>query len=92
VAKPFADEGQRRVLIIARNAADARLWAKVPRVTHVTDQMRYSDPNVPVIPFTPLLDRREKQPSPTLSRHPHRRLRSDLSRKRDTPRMATLRD
>jgi hypothetical protein len=59
VAKPFSNLGHRRVFIIANNTAEAKAWAKVPGVTHVSDQSgdRYAYPNKPVVPFVPLNDR-----------------------------------
>lgn len=59
VAKPFGNLGQRRVLIIANNRAEAQQWAKVPGVTHVSDQTtaQYKYPNPPAVPFSYLGDR-----------------------------------
>ena len=58
-AKPFGNLGQRRVLVIANNRAEAQQWAKVPGVTHVSDQSsaQYKYPTVPPIPFSYLGDR-----------------------------------
>jgi hypothetical protein len=53
----FGDLGHRRVLVIARSADDARAWAHVPGVTHVTDERNYGHPDAPLVPFTPLTDR-----------------------------------
>jgi hypothetical protein len=39
----------RRVIVIARNKADAKAWAKVPGVTHVSDQMYYGYPTPPPV-------------------------------------------
>ncbi|MFL6618302.1 MAG: hypothetical protein ACJ8MH_06850 [Povalibacter sp.] len=59
--RKFSNLGQRRVLIIANDTADARAWAKVPGVTHVSNQGpgQYKYPNVPVIPFNYLGDRED---------------------------------
>jgi hypothetical protein len=56
----FSNLGHRRVLAIGRGTADARAWAQVPGVTHVTDQTtpQYVHPNPPVVPFHTLTDRR----------------------------------
>jgi hypothetical protein len=56
--RTFGDSGHRRVLVIARNADDARAWAHVPGVTHVTDERNYGHPDEPLVPFTALRDRR----------------------------------
>jgi hypothetical protein len=48
---PFSNLGHRRVLVIARDAQDALTWARVPGVTHVSDQEKYEHPNKPVVPF-----------------------------------------
>ncbi|HKQ80731.1 MAG TPA: hypothetical protein VJS42_00925 [Steroidobacteraceae bacterium] len=57
-SKPFGSLGHRRVLVIARDATDARLWAStVPKVTHVSSQMYYGYPTVPAVSFKPLYDR-----------------------------------
>ena len=56
--RTFGDSGHRRVLVIARNADDARAWARVPGVTHVTDERNYGHPDEPLMPFTALRDRR----------------------------------
>ncbi len=55
----FGDLGHRRVLVIARSADDARAWAAVPGVTHVTDQRNYAHPDEPLTPFTPLAHRQK---------------------------------
>jgi hypothetical protein len=59
VAKPFGNLGHRRVLVIASTRADAQAWAKVPGVTHVSDQTsaQYQHPNVPAVAFQRLTDR-----------------------------------
>ena len=55
--RTFSDLGHRRVLVIARSTEDARRWAEVPGVTHVSDQQKYDHPGAPPVPFTPLNDR-----------------------------------
>jgi hypothetical protein len=47
------------VLVVANTRADAQAWAKVPGVTHVSDQTaaQYRNPNVPAVPFQVLRDR-----------------------------------
>lgn len=59
VAKPFGNLGHRRVLVIANTRADAQAWAKVPGVTHVSDQtsVQYKNPNPPAVAFQKLTDR-----------------------------------
>ena len=58
----FSNLGHRRVLVIARSAEDAMRWAKVPGVTHVTDQLKYNHPGAPLVPFTALRDRARGDP------------------------------
>jgi hypothetical protein len=57
--RPFGNLGHRRVLVIANTEADAQAWAKLPGVTHVSDQTsaQYKNPNPPRVPFEPLKDR-----------------------------------
>ncbi len=59
VNKPFGNLGHRRVLVVANTKADAQAWAKVPGVTHVSDQTaaQYKYPNVPAVGFQRLSDR-----------------------------------
>jgi hypothetical protein len=56
--KKFSNIGHRRVIVIARNKADAQKWAKVPGVTHVSDQMYYGHPTPPPVGFKQLTDRK----------------------------------
>jgi hypothetical protein len=58
-AKKFGNLGQRRLLILAYGTAEARAWAKIPGVTHVSDQTtpQYRHPNKPMVPFSYLGDR-----------------------------------
>jgi hypothetical protein len=60
-ARPFGNLGQRRVLIIARDNAEAVAWSKVPGVTHVSNQGsgKYGYPLKPVISFNYLGDREQ---------------------------------
>ncbi|HKQ81267.1 MAG TPA: hypothetical protein VJS42_03650 [Steroidobacteraceae bacterium] len=55
--KTFSNIGHRRVLVIARTTADAKLWSAVSGVTHVSDQMYYGYPTPPPVAFKPLYDR-----------------------------------
>ncbi|HET9865508.1 MAG TPA: hypothetical protein VFP37_18880 [Steroidobacteraceae bacterium] len=55
----YSDLGHRRVLVIAREG-DASKWAKVPGVTHLSDQKTYGHPNAPVVQFHPLSDRKRR--------------------------------
>jgi hypothetical protein len=55
--KPYSNLGHRRVIAIARTTAEARQWATVQGVTHVSDQTNYSSPTPPPIGFTRLTDR-----------------------------------
>lgn len=59
VAKSFSNLGHRRVLIIGRDSSDARAWAGVKGVTHVSSQAtsHYSYPTVPPVSFKALSDR-----------------------------------
>jgi hypothetical protein len=58
-AKPFGNLGHRRVLVIANTRADAQAWARVPGVTHVSDQKssQYKHPNAPAVSPQALSDR-----------------------------------
>ena len=57
-AKTFGVPGKRRVLIIANSQDEARKWAKVPGVTHVSGQTtpEYTNPLVPAVGFSLLGD------------------------------------
>jgi hypothetical protein len=59
--KRFSDLGHRRVLVIANNESEALQWAEVSGVTHVSDQTKaqYAHPNVPVVAFHRLVDRKK---------------------------------
>jgi hypothetical protein len=59
--RKFSNLGQRRVLIVANSAAEAKEWAKVPGVTHVANQPTgyYKFPPMPAVPFNYLGDREE---------------------------------
>ena len=57
--RAFSNLDHRRVLVQARTAEDALAWARVPGVTHVTDQRLYGHPGAPLVPFTALADRRK---------------------------------
>ncbi|PPK67187.1 hypothetical protein V5P93_003524 [Actinokineospora auranticolor] len=56
-ARPYGNAGHRRVIAIAMNAAEARQWAAVPGVTHVSSQATYGTPPAPPVPFHRLTDR-----------------------------------
>jgi hypothetical protein len=55
--KKFGNLGHRRVIVIARDAAEARAWAKVSGVTHVAGQSHYRNPPAPAVGFKALNDR-----------------------------------
>lgn len=55
--RQYSNLGHRRVLIIAKSTADARAWAQVQGVTHVSDQQTYEQVSAPPIGFNPLTDR-----------------------------------
>lgn len=55
--KPFGNLGQRRVLVVGNNKAEAQQWAKIPGVTHVSDQVTYVYPTPPPVTFQYLGDR-----------------------------------
>ena len=57
VGRTFSNLGQRRVLVIARDTTEARAWAAVPGVTHVSNQMTYKYPTAPPVWFKALYDR-----------------------------------
>jgi hypothetical protein len=59
VAKAFGNLGQRRVLVIANTAAEARTWASRKGVTHVSGQTtaQYTYPLTPPVSFSYLGDR-----------------------------------
>jgi hypothetical protein len=57
--RPFRNGGFRRVLVIANSRSEAQAWARVPGVTHVSDQTsaQYKHPNPPPVAFKRLTDR-----------------------------------
>jgi hypothetical protein len=59
IKKPFSNLGHKRILIVGRSASDARAWAAVPNVTHVSSQTtaHYTHPTVPPVGFKVLNDR-----------------------------------
>jgi hypothetical protein len=57
-AHKFGDGRHRRVLVMANSEEEAKIWAKVPGVTHVGYQENYKHPGKPLTPFTRLNDRR----------------------------------
>jgi hypothetical protein len=57
VAKAFSNLGHRRVIVLGRDAAEARAWAVVPGVTHVAGQRTYKYPPPPIVGFKALNDR-----------------------------------
>jgi hypothetical protein len=59
IKKPFSNLGHKRILIVARDATEARAWAAVAHVTHVSSQStpQYIYPTVPPVGFTALFDR-----------------------------------
>jgi hypothetical protein len=59
IKRPFSNLGHKRVLVIGRDAANARAWAAVPHVTHVSSQTtaQYTHPNSPPVGFKALNDR-----------------------------------
>jgi hypothetical protein len=57
VGHTFSNLGHRRVMVIARDATEARAWAAVPGVTHVSSQVSYKYPNTPPVGFKALNDR-----------------------------------
>jgi hypothetical protein len=56
-AKRFGNLGHRRVIVIGRDAAEARAWSGVSGVTHVAGQRSYTYPPPPAVGFKPLYDR-----------------------------------
>jgi hypothetical protein len=60
VGKKFGNLGQRRVLVVANSTAEAKGWAKVSGVTHVSDQStaQYKNPTKPPVSFSYLGDRK----------------------------------
>jgi hypothetical protein len=57
VGHAFSNLGHRRVYVIARSTAEARDWAAVKGVTHVSNQITYKYPTSPVVSFKALTDR-----------------------------------
>jgi hypothetical protein len=55
--RTFGNLGHRRVLVIGRDAAEARAWATVKGVTHVAGTRSYKYPTVPWVGFKDLNDR-----------------------------------
>lgn len=58
--RPFGDGRHRRVLVMANNEEEAKIWANVPGVTHVAYQENYKHPGKPMVPFNRLNDRRHR--------------------------------
>lgn len=56
-ARTYSNLGHRRFFVIGRDATEARAWAGVKGVTHVSSQWTYSYPTVPPVGFTRLFDR-----------------------------------
>ena len=57
VRKTFGDGRHRRVLVIARNTSEALQWKNTQGVTHVSNQMTYSQVTAPPVAFNRLTDR-----------------------------------
>jgi hypothetical protein len=57
VGHAFSNLGHRRVMVIARTTSEARDWAAVKGVTHVSNQLTYKYPTVPPVGFRDLNDR-----------------------------------
>jgi hypothetical protein len=57
-AHKFGDGRHRRVLVMANNEEEAKVWLGVPGVTHVGLQDNYKHPGKPFTPFKALRDRR----------------------------------
>jgi hypothetical protein len=59
VKRTFSNLGHRRVVVIARSTSEAKAWAAVGGVTHVSNQTssHYKYPTVPPISFRRLTDR-----------------------------------
>lgn len=59
VKKPFSNLGHRRVMVIGRSVDDAKAWAGITGVTHVSSQTtsHYGYPTVPPVSFHALYDR-----------------------------------
>jgi hypothetical protein len=55
--RTYSNLGHRRVMVIATSPAEARQWATIPGVTHVTYATNYAYPPAPVISFKALTDR-----------------------------------
>jgi hypothetical protein len=53
-SRKFGTLGHRRVLVIAKSTAEAKIWAQHPGITHITDQPSYKYPNRPLFPFKAL--------------------------------------
>jgi hypothetical protein len=55
--RTYSNLGHRRVLVIGRDATEARAWAGVAGVTHVAGQSHYKYPSSPAVSFKALYDR-----------------------------------
>jgi hypothetical protein len=55
--RAFGNLGQRRVIVVAKSATDAKTWASRAGVTHVSPQIDYRYPPSPVVSFHYLGDR-----------------------------------
>jgi hypothetical protein len=56
--RAFGDGTHRRVLVMANNEEEAKIWASVPGVTHIAMQKKYDHPGKPLVPFSRLKDRK----------------------------------
>jgi hypothetical protein len=57
VQRAFGNGKHRRVLVIARNTAEALAWKNIQGVTHVSNQMGYAQVTAPPVGFIRLTDR-----------------------------------
>lgn len=57
VRRTFSSIGHRRVLVIGRDTTQARAWALIPGVTHVSSQLGYGTVSTPPVSFSTLYDR-----------------------------------
>jgi hypothetical protein len=90
--KPYGNLGHRRVLAIPGSTAEARQWATVQGVTHVSDQQTYGSVTPPPIGFHRLTDRPKTFGRTTIAANPSKGMAANQKRgsKFTLPDKATL--
>jgi hypothetical protein len=79
-AKQYSNLGHRRVLAIANSTDDARAWAGMQGITHVSDQTDYSAVSTPPVGFHRLTDRPKTFGRTTVGASPSKGMAADQKR------------